>query len=111
VARFSPTPGPLRALNFWLLHQLEAAPDARYCDQYGQNVIGNPNGYLRKKQMWIRASLVLAERSEKAPRSASRLQTHGMRSSNAPRCEMRFLPQCRSSLIGTKMGNGRRSCG
>jgi cephalosporin hydroxylase len=23
--------------------------DARYCDQYGQNVTGNLNGYLRKK--------------------------------------------------------------
>ena len=23
--------------------------DARYCDQYGRNVTGNPNGYLRRK--------------------------------------------------------------
>jgi hypothetical protein len=23
--------------------------DAAYCDYYGQNVTGNPNGYLRKK--------------------------------------------------------------
>jgi len=41
--------GPARAIKEFLEVQSDNfAIDARYCDQYGRNVTGNPNGYLRK---------------------------------------------------------------
>lgn len=40
--------GPCRAISEFLRdHPYEI--DATYCDRYGHNVTGNPNGYLRKK--------------------------------------------------------------
>jgi cephalosporin hydroxylase len=42
--------GPARAVAEFLRDRGDAYEiDARYCDQYGRNVTGNLNGYLRKK--------------------------------------------------------------
>lgn len=42
--------GPARAIAEFLEEfGNEFEIDARYCDQYGRNVTGNPNGYLRRK--------------------------------------------------------------
>jgi cephalosporin hydroxylase len=42
--------GPARSIAEFLQERGGAYEiDARYCDQYGRNVTGNPNGYLRKK--------------------------------------------------------------
>jgi cephalosporin hydroxylase len=42
--------GPARTIAEFLRHRGDSYEiDARYCDQYGYNVTGNPNGYLRKK--------------------------------------------------------------
>lgn len=42
--------GPARAITEFLRrHADDYEIDVRYCDQYGRNVTGNPNGYLRKK--------------------------------------------------------------
>lgn len=42
--------GPARAIAEFLRDRgRDYEIDARYCDQYGRNVTGNPNGYLRKK--------------------------------------------------------------
>lgn len=41
--------GPAKAIAEFLSRNGDFAIDARYCDQYGLNVTGNPNGYLRKK--------------------------------------------------------------
>lgn len=41
--------GPMRAISEFLRDRGDAYEiDTRYCDQYGRNVTGNPNGYLRK---------------------------------------------------------------
>jgi cephalosporin hydroxylase len=41
--------GPAKSIAEFLSRHDDFEIDARYCDQYGQNVTGNPNGYLRKK--------------------------------------------------------------
>jgi cephalosporin hydroxylase len=42
--------GPARAIAAFLNERsADYEIDLRYCDQYGPNVTGNPNGYLRKK--------------------------------------------------------------
>jgi cephalosporin hydroxylase len=42
--------GPARAIAEFLQERGgEFEIDQRYCDQYGRNVTGNPNGYLRRK--------------------------------------------------------------
>ena len=42
--------GPLRAIADFLSERgKDYEIDTRYCDQYGRNVTGNPNGYLRRK--------------------------------------------------------------
>jgi cephalosporin hydroxylase len=42
--------GPARSITEFLQDHGDAYEiDAVYCDQYGRNVTGNPNGYLRKK--------------------------------------------------------------
>jgi cephalosporin hydroxylase len=41
--------GPLRAISDFLRERgSDYTVDTRYCDQYGRNVTGNPNGYLRR---------------------------------------------------------------
>jgi hypothetical protein len=41
--------GPARSITEFLQQRGDAYEiDAAYCDQYGRNVTGNPNGYLRK---------------------------------------------------------------
>lgn len=42
--------GPAKAITEFLQSRgRDYEIDARYCDQYGRNVTGNPNGYLRKR--------------------------------------------------------------
>lgn len=42
--------GPARAITEFMKGRGDHYEiDARYCDQYGRNVTGNPNGYLRRK--------------------------------------------------------------
>ncbi len=42
--------GPARSIADFLQESGDRFEiDARYCDQYGRNVTGNPNGYLRRK--------------------------------------------------------------
>lgn len=42
--------GPCRAVSQFLLDTKGRYEiDANYCDRYGQNVTGNPNGYIRRK--------------------------------------------------------------
>jgi cephalosporin hydroxylase len=41
--------GPAKAIAAFLRDHTVFEIDTRYCDQYGRNVTGNPNGYLRKK--------------------------------------------------------------
>jgi cephalosporin hydroxylase len=41
--------GPAKSIAAFLSRRDDFEIDARYCDQYGLNVTGNPNGYLRKK--------------------------------------------------------------
>lgn len=42
--------GPARAITDFLADRgLHYEINSRYCDQYGRNVTGNPNGYLRRK--------------------------------------------------------------
>ena len=40
--------GPAKAIAEFLCERRDFEIDTRYCDQYGRNVTGNPNGYLRK---------------------------------------------------------------
>jgi cephalosporin hydroxylase len=41
--------GPARAISEFLRDRADSYEiDSRYCDQYGSNVTGNPNGYLRR---------------------------------------------------------------
>jgi cephalosporin hydroxylase len=40
--------GPAKSIAEFLSRHGDFEIDARYCDQYGRNVTGNPTGYLRK---------------------------------------------------------------